>query len=139
MHIRNLAAALALALVASPLAALDDKDRSAARSVIEQQLDAFRRDDASAAYGLAAPSIQGMFPTKEIFIEMVRRGYPPIYRQRSVEFGPVRDSGDAVEQAVRIQDAEGVDWDAVYSMERQPDGTWRISGCRLVKRPGEAV
>ncbi|WP_375460072.1 DUF4864 domain-containing protein [uncultured Enterovirga sp.] len=140
-HFRILACALALAVTlgAGSLAALEDADRSAARSVIEKQIDAFRRDDAAAAFGLAAPSIQGMFPTQELFLDMVRRGYAPVYRPRSFEFGPVRESGEGIEQAVRVQDGEGVDWDAVYSLERQPDGTWRISGCRLVKRPGEAV
>lgn len=135
------ASALAFALLAAtlPAAALDEPDRLAVRSAIERQLEAFRRDDAAAAYDLASPSIQGMFPTKDIFLEMVRRGYPPVYRPRSFEFGPTRDDDGLFEQAVRIQDGDGVEWDAVYSMERQPDGTWRISGCRLVKRPGDSA
>lgn len=137
--VRALAIVLALLAATPPAAALEELDRLAARSAIERQLDAFRRDDAAAAYDLASPSIQGMFPTKDIFLEMVRRGYPPVYRPRSFEFGPARDEGGLVEQSVRIQDGDGVDWDAVYSLERQPDGTWRISGCRLVKRPGESA
>jgi hypothetical protein len=32
-----------------------------------------------------------------------------------------------------------VDWLAVYNLERQPDGTWRIAGCTLLKRPGQPV
>lgn len=119
--------------------ALDDAERSGIRSVIERQIQAFGRDDAEAAYGLAAPSIQGMFGDKDAFMEMVRRGYAPVHRPKSFEFGPTRDERGEIQQALRIQDQSGADWDAVYSLERQPDGSWRISGCRLVKRPGEAV
>ena len=31
---------------------------------------------------------------------------------------------------------DGQNYEAVYTMERQPDGTWRINGCYLVKKPG---
>jgi hypothetical protein len=28
---------------------------------------------------------------------------------------------------------------ALYAMERQPDGSWRIAGCTLTRPPGEAT
>jgi hypothetical protein len=28
---------------------------------------------------------------------------------------------------------------AVYEMQRQPDGSWRINGCWLAQVPGESV
>jgi hypothetical protein len=31
---------------------------------------------------------------------------------------------------------EGMDWIAIYTLEQQPDGTWRISGCYLAKALG---
>ena len=107
--------------------------------MIERQFDAFKRDDAAGAYGFASPTIQGMFPSQDAFMAMVQRAYPPVYRPRSFEFGPTREVGEGLEQAVGIQDRSGNDWDAVYSLEKQPDGSWRISGCRLVKRPGQSV
>ena len=51
----------------------------------------------------------------------------------------VTDTPDGTSLAVRIQDLEGVDWVAVYTLEQQADGTWRISGCFLTKEPGQAV
>ncbi len=126
-------------LTAFPAPALDEADRAAGRTVIVQQIEAFKRDDAEAAYALAAPSIQGMFPSRELFLDMVRQGYRAVYRPRTFDFGMHREAGDGFEQALRIQDGEGVDWDAIYSLERQGDGSWRISGCRIVKRPGDAV
>lgn len=119
--------------------AFDDADRAAGQAVVKSQIEAFRRDDGVAAYGLAAPSIQQMFPSQDVFMQMVRQGYKPVYRPRSYEFGPSRDDGDTLEQSLRIQDAEGVDWDAVYSLQRQGDGSWKITGCRLVKRPGDSA
>lgn len=136
--LRGLVPLLALAWPGLAVA-LDDADRAGIRSVIERQIQAFRRDDAEEAFGLASPAIQGMFGGKDAFMDMVRRGYAPVHRPRSFDFGPAREERGEIEQAVRIQDRDGADWDAVYALERQPDGSWRISGCRLVKRPGEAV
>jgi ketosteroid isomerase-like protein len=31
---------------------------------------------------------------------------------------------------------DGKSYTALYSMEKQPDGTWRISGCTLLEIPG---
>lgn len=135
------AAMIAATILASaqPAAAVSDGDAGEGRRIIGQQIEAFRRDDGSAAFGFASPAIQGMFSGAETFLEMVRRSYAPVYRPRSFSFGAVRDLDDGFEQSVAIQDEAGADWDAVYTFERQPDGSWRIAGCRLVKRPGEAV
>jgi hypothetical protein len=36
-------------------------------------------------------------------------------------------------QEVQIVDAGGVAWDALYTLETQPDGSLRISACILKK------
>ena len=129
--------ALLLALVLTPAQAADEGAREAARATITRQADALVRDDAATAYAQAAPSIQGMFPTPDVFLGMVRNSYRPVYRHRSFVFGKLLDLGaDALSQDVAIQDEDGVDWTAVYSLERGADGEWRISGCRLVKAEG---
>lgn len=136
---RRLVLALPVLLAAASAFAVEDADRAQGRDVIGRQIEAFRRDDADGAFAFAAPAIREMFGTGEAFLDMVGRGYPPVHRQRSYSFGETRDLGDGFEQAVAIQDEAGVDWDAVYTFERQPDGTWKIAGCRLVKRPGESA
>ena len=136
---RALLAVLVLACTMGFAQALDEGDRSSVRSVIERQLEAFRRDDAAEAYSYAAPEIRQMFPSPERFMGMVREGYRPVYKPRSHAFDDLRETPDGITQSVRIQDAEGVDWVAVYTLERQPDGSWKISGCHLLKAPGEAV
>lgn len=129
---------LAAHLLASfPAAAFDEADREAARAVIARQVDALGRDDAATAYAQAAPGIRDLFPTPEVFIGMVRTNYRPVYRHRSFVFGAAQDGGaTSLSQSVAIQDTYGVDWTAEYSLERQPDGQWRIAGCRLTKSPG---
>ncbi len=127
------AAALAAMVVASPLWAQEDP--GPIRSVIQSQLEAFLRDDADGAWFHASPGIQRMFGTTETFMGMVRQGYQPVYRPKEWTFGALQPSAQGPEQEVRIVDAAGDSWIAVYTMERQPDGTWKISGCRLLKAP----
>ena len=126
------AAAVAQATV-SPL------DARAVREVIEAQLDAFARDDAARAFSLATPGIREFFGTPEKFIDMVRRSYAVVYRPRSVLFeSPVLVEGQVM-QPVRLTDAEGRGWIAVYPMQRQPDGNWRTNGCQLGRLSGQQV
>src|SRR5436305_14983327 len=87
---------LIFALAFVPLAAaqdlsLSDSDRAQIRDVIGRQVEAFRRDDGESAFGLASPTIQGMFGTSEIFMDMVRPGYQPVSRPRVFAFREVVD------------------------------------------------
>jgi hypothetical protein len=114
-----------------------EAERAAARAVITLQAEAFGRDDAPTAYAQAAPAIREIFPNADLFLGMVRSQYQPVYRHRSFVFGEGRDLGETtVSQTVAIQDEAGTDWSAEYTLERQPDGAWRITGCRLIKAPG---
>ena len=104
-------------------------DARQVRAVVEAQLDAFARDDAARAFSYAAPSIRSMFGDAERFMDMVRRSYPVVYRPASVAFLVPEADGEEVVQPVHFTDAQGVLWLALYHLERQPDRTWRISGC----------
>jgi hypothetical protein len=117
--------------LAAPARAGDEV--AAAQKIINSQADAMGRDDAAAAYGFAAPGIQGMFTDPDSFMTMVRSGYAPVYRHRKFEFGESSVNGSAIQQKVHIVDADGVPWDALYTVEMQPDGSWKISGCMLLK------
>jgi hypothetical protein len=74
-----------------------------------------------------------------MFLQMVRQGYLPVYRPKSYAFEAVKELGSGLAQAVRIVDEQGVQWLALYTMEKQPDGSWLISGCTLVKAPDQSV
>lgn len=121
--------------LASPVRADDTAD---AQTIIRAQVDAFIRGDAAAAYSHAARGIRGVFTQADVFMGMVTKNYPPIVRHKSFEFGKAEASGDIVAQSVRIVDDEGVPWQALYTLEKQPDGNWKITGCTLQKI-GEAA
>jgi hypothetical protein len=135
MRALALLAALLIGL-ATPVRAADDV--AAAQGVIRAQVEAFGRDDAAAAYSHAAPAIQGIFPQAEIFMSMVRNSYAPVYRHKRFEFGEARASDGKIAQRVHIIDADGIPWEALYTLELQPDGSIKISGCVLLK-PGQAA
>ncbi len=129
-----LAALLVIAALGGPARAqLAPADRAAIEAVIAGQIEAFRRDDGPAAFAFAAPGIQAMFGTPERFMGMVRNAYPPVYRPRQVEFAGIEpQDGDWV-QAVELVGPDGDAQRALYTMQRGPDGAWRIAGCVLVR------
>jgi hypothetical protein len=127
--------ALLLSLLVRPAAA---DDTSAAQSVIRAQEQALAHDDGATAYAQAAPQVQAMFPSVEIFMEMVRSGYPPVYRHRSFEFGASQVEDGVIAQRVHIVDGDGEAWEALYTLQVQPDGSLKITGCSLLKT-GQAV
>ena len=108
-------------------------DIAAAQNIIRSQEQALGRDDAAAAYSHAAPAIQQLFPQADIFMSMVQRSYPPVYRHKSFEFGEARASDGKIAQRVHIIDANGEAWEALYTLETQPDGSLKITGCTLLK------
>jgi hypothetical protein len=108
-------------------------DVAAAQGVIRAQEQAFGRGDATAAYSHAAPAIQQIFPQADIFLQMVQRAYPPVYRHKSFEFGEARAAGGQIAQRVHIVDDNGEAWEALYTLEQQPDGSLKITGCSLLK------
>ena len=124
-----LVAVLAVSIL--PVAA--EEDTAAGQAIIRSQEEAFTRDDAAAAYTLAAPGIKSEFQTPDIFMSMVRNGYAPVYRHRSFEFGEAKTYEGKIYQQVHIIDASGDAWEALYTLEPQPDGTFKISGCVLKK------
>jgi hypothetical protein len=122
--------------LAAPARAADDV--ATAQAIIRSQVEAIGRDDAATAYSYAAPGIREMFPQADVFLGMVQRSYAPVYRHKSFEFGEARVSDDAITQQVHIIDADGMPWEALYTLELQPDGSVKITGCVLLK-VGQAV
>lgn len=127
------AVALAFGLAAPAAAEVSDADRATIQSLITGQIDAFRRDDGAAAYDFASQAIQTIFPTADIFMEMVKTGYLPVYRPQSFTFGPLRETPAGPVQRVFITGPDGQSYVADYALQRQPDGTWKINGCTLIK------
>lgn len=117
------------AVLADGLSAADQED---IRVVIRGQLAAFQADDAAKAFSFAAPAIRQQFGNNpQKFLEMVKIGYQPVYRPRSVLFGELKMLSGVMVQEMYIIDQNGRSLVALYTMERQADGNWRIAGCVL--------
>jgi hypothetical protein len=129
---RMLALLVAFLIGATVLAHAGD-DVPAAQSVIRAQQETFSRGDDAAAYSFAAPALHSYFRTPETFMYMVRNGYAPVYRHRSFEFGEATIVDGKIRQLVHIIDADGVAWEALYTLEQQADGSYKISACVLTK------
>jgi hypothetical protein len=108
-------------------------DLAEIRTVINRQIEAFRRDDARGAFALASPRVQQSFGTPERFLEVVRMAYRAVYRPAKVAFLDLVVIGGDVVQQLQLTDRAGGVWLAYYAMQRQEDGTWRANGCHLVQ------
>jgi hypothetical protein len=123
---------LAMPLILSTVAFAGDVEIKAAQGTIEAQLRAFQAGDGELAYSYAAPNIKTIFPTVETFMGMVESGYQPVRNPSNFSFGKVQEmSSTSIVQQVIILGPDGKDYEAVYTLELQPDGTYRITGVSL--------
>jgi ketosteroid isomerase-like protein len=122
-------------LVTPAAAAVAPADRAAIEAVIAAQIEAFRRDDGPAAYAFAAPNIQALFPTADIFMRMVQSGYAPVHRPQAVRFAETVIEAGEVVQRVLLRGPDGRAHLALYTMQRQADGAWKIAAVVLVVLP----
>ena len=126
----SIAAAAPLKVGAAPLA---DDDAQKVQAVIVAQLEAFREDDADSAFETATPAVREAIGSSGRFLALVRGVYPMVYRPARVAFLKPEQDEDQVLQMVEITDSESKTWLALFAMERQPDNSWRISGCLVAE------
>jgi Domain of unknown function (DUF4864) len=84
-------------------------DLAAIRAVINQQIEAFR-----ACAGRPLPP-RAASPASVSFLEITVIGIKDVVQQ------------------VQVTDKAGAVWLAYYALQRQSDGSWRTSSCRLVE------
>ena len=114
-------------------AGLSELEAGAVRQVIVAQLQAFADDDADSAFAFASPGIRAAIGEAGHFLAMVRGAYPMVYRPAAFSFlKPEEDSGEVM-QLVQITDDHDKSWLVLFSLERQPDASWRISGCAVAE------
>ena len=105
------------------------------QSTIEAQLDAIQRDDFTAAFTYASPTIKRVFGTPESFGRMVREGYPMVYRPGAVKMLDLREVAGGLWQRVMITDTGGRTHMLDYQMVEMPGG-WQINAVQLLKAEG---
>lgn len=135
MHriVRLLLALIVASAFALPARAEAAADRATLQALVESQIAAFQADDEAGAYSFASPSIQGLYPSPGLFMQMVRQAFQPVYRPQQFTFGTVRDGPSGPQLHMYVTGPDGAAYVAEYSFQQQPDGSWRINGCRLIK------
>lgn len=122
------AASTALSSHAAPLS---ESDIEAVQRTIATQLAAFAQDDAEGAFETATPAVREAMGTSTRFLALVRGAYPMVYRPSAVKFHKPSQQEARVLQLVEIKDGNAKSWLALFALERQPDASWRISGCSV--------
>ena len=137
--IRLLISALMLVFLLAPAGAqtVSPKDQTAFQAVITGQLEAFKKEDGKTAFSFAAPFVQGIFQNPDTFMSMVKRGYQPIYKNSGYKFGTLAVAPDGRPiQHVILVGVDGKRYEAIYAMQQQPDGSWKIAGVQMIEIPG---
>jgi hypothetical protein len=99
------------------------------QAVVVAQLKAFSNEDAEAAFAAATPQVRKSVGDPGRFLALVRGNYPMVYHPAGYAFLPPEMDQDQVVQVVAIRDGDDKTWLAMFSLERQPDHSWRIGGC----------
>ena len=136
LRIRTFAVALLALAASSVLGLADDASKAKAQDIIRGQIEAFKSGQDAVAYSYASPYVKGFFPDVSIFMDMVKRGYQPVYNPKNYDFGRVKEPADGtVIQEVLVTGPDGKPWTALYTLVRQPDGAWKINSVQLL--PGD--
>lgn len=126
---------LAIVVMSAPVRAQTAEEAAAFRRVISAQVDAFRADAWDTAFSHASPGIRTMFGDAERFRSMVMGAYEAVARPRVFEFEEATILDGRPTQPVFVIGPDGVARRALYFMERQPDGSWKIDGVVLETLP----
>ncbi|MBY8977191.1 DUF4864 domain-containing protein [Rhodobacteraceae bacterium NNCM2] len=130
---RFLASILVALMIALPAGAAEPEQ--SIQGVIADQIGAFQRSDLDRAFSHASPNVQRIFETPGKFGQMVRGGYPMIWRPARWEMLSLETFGGTQVQIVLFEDQNGELFEAAYEMI-DVDGTWRINGVQLRRLPG---
>ncbi|MEM9584136.1 MAG: DUF4864 domain-containing protein [Pseudomonadota bacterium] len=135
---KNYVASAFMLLFAAFPAHADDTRSGAIVGVIQNQLDAFQKDDFATAFTYASPTIKRMFQNPERFGQMVRNGFPMVWRPSEVQFLDFTDTAGETSQMVLFRDANGVPIVMKYFMVETEQG-WQIDGVVPVQAPDVAA
>lgn len=123
-----------LFLMASMATAQAQERLPEVEQTIQNQLDAFLVDDFETAFTYASPNIKQLFGSSERFQEMVKNGFPMVWRPAEVTYLEQRQKGPFRIQNVLIRDANGVPHLLEYTLLETDQG-WQIDGVRPLGNP----
>ena len=102
------------------------------QSTISDQLRAVASDNFIEAFTHASPGIKDIFGTVENFSNMVKKGYPMVWRYNNFEFLNLEETPQGYSQIVRITDQNDKLFLLKYFMKNVA-GIWKISGVSIIE------
>ncbi len=102
------------------------------QNTISDQLRAFASDNFIEAFTHASPGIKDIFGTVENFSNMVKKGYPMVWRYNNFEFLNLEETPQGYSQIVRITDQNDKLFLLKYFMKNVA-GIWKISGVSIIE------
>ena len=102
------------------------------QSTISDQLRAFASDNFIEAFTHASPGIKDIYGTVENFSNMVKKGYPMVWRYNNFEFLNLEETPQGYSQIVRITDQNDKLFLLKYFMKNVA-GIWKISGVSIIE------
>ena len=105
------------------------------RKVILAQVQAMADNDAERMFETTTPRVRAAVGSSGRFLSMMLGAYPMVYQPSAMNFHPPHRKSDGAFQLVEIMDRDDHSWLAVFILERQPDASWRISGCAVTENP----
>ncbi len=114
-------------------------DQTETQAVISDQISAFQSSEFDRAFSHAAPNIRSVFKTADRFISMVKGGYQPLFNPDFYSFGRNTFLYGEIYQEVLATDQNGKQWQAVYTLKKQPDGSWKITGVKMEPYKGAST
>lgn len=99
------------------------------QAVVMAQLKAFSEEDADAAFATATPEVRQSVRDPRRFLALVQGNFPMVVHPAGFAFLAPHVEKNQVLQAVALRDADDKTWLALFTLERQPDNTWRIGAC----------
>jgi len=113
--------------------------KSSTQNVIRDQIRAFQNGQHERAFSHAAESIRQIFKNTDQFINMVKGGYMPLYDPENYSFGRNLNVDGLVHQEVIATDQKGRQWQAVYTLKQNEDGSWKITGVKMEPYQGAST
>jgi hypothetical protein len=118
---------------------LNAVDAAEINAVVQAQLDAFANDDAQRAFALASTQTRMLIGDPDDFLRLVKEQYTPVYRNRFAFFFKPETVHGATFQIVSLTAPDSRVWIALYRVEREEDGNWKIDGCQLLETSSVSI
>ena len=118
---------------------LSDIEQHRIREAIRGQIRALAARDAERAFAYLAPVTKDYFSEGTAFLRKLMVQIRPLVDASGYTFTDVgREATDAIQNVV-LTDNEGREWLALFTLERQPDGSWGIKSCEVKPNIGSSI